>query len=76
MPTYEYTCKKHGLFKAMAPLADFEKPQDCPECGKAAPRNLLSSPLVSSHGNTSPKARQTGHKGRKVKHAAGCPCCS
>ena len=76
MPTYEYTCKQHGLFKATASLSEFDAPQNCPACNQPSPRNLISTPLLSTNTGR-PKANQPGgHKGRKVKHAPGCPCCS
>lgn len=76
MPTYEYTCKTHGVFHAQAHLSEFDAPQPCPICNKPAPRNLIAAPLIATNGQTSPKAQKGGHKGRKVKHAPGCPCCS
>lgn len=74
MPTYEYTCKQHGPFKAMASLSEYEHPQNCPDCGKPAPRNLITAPQIATTGGKSPKADKAN--GRKVKHAPGCACCS
>jgi putative FmdB family regulatory protein len=75
MPTYEYTCKKHGSFTSNASITDFDHPQDCPVCGIASPRNLLSTPQISFNGGKRPAAQKEG-KGVTVKHHAGCSCCS
>ncbi|GJM03632.1 MAG: hypothetical protein DHS20C08_21330 [Rhodomicrobium sp.] len=75
MPTYEYNCKNHGSFTSNASINDFDQPQDCPECGIASPRNLLSAPQISFNGGKRPAAQKEG-KGVTVKHHAGCSCCS
>lgn len=75
MPLYEYTCKKHGSFTATASIAAFDEPQDCPDCGKQSPRNLMSTPQISFNGGQRPAAKKQG-KGVTVKHHAGCSCCS
>jgi len=75
MPFYEYVCKSHGPFTERASLADFDKPQNCPECEKSSPRNLMSTPEIGSNGERR-KPKNATATGRKVKHAPGCPCCS
>src|ERR1700724_3520362 len=44
MPTYEYICKKCGPFTQLRPMAECELPSACPECGRRAPRVLLTAP--------------------------------
>ncbi len=75
MPLYEYNCKKHGSFTATASIAAFDEPQDCPDCGKQSPRNLMSTPQISFKGGTRPAAQKEG-KGVTVRHHAGCSCCN
>lgn len=76
MPNYNYTCKTHGTFTKSAPLAEFEAPQNCPTCEKPAPKDFISAPQIATKGGR-PKANMPGGgKGRQVKHAPGCSCCS
>jgi putative FmdB family regulatory protein len=67
MPLYEYVCDTCGPFAAMRPLASFAAPCDCPDCGAAAPRNLLASPALGG----AAAAPAAGMK----PHAAACACC-
>jgi putative FmdB family regulatory protein len=57
MPTYEYMCKKCGPFTQLRPMAECESPSACPECGKRAPRVLLTAPRCLT---MSAEARQAG----------------
>lgn len=83
MPVYEYLCEGCGPFTAIRPMAEYEKPQDCPACGKAAPRVLLTAPRMSMMSSASRAAHATNersaHAPRSSKqgaHGAGCSCCS
>jgi putative FmdB family regulatory protein len=67
MPLYEYVCDSCGPFAAMRPLAEFSAPCACPECGTAAPRNLLASPALGG-GAAAPAAGTKPHPG-------ACACC-
>ena len=33
MPTYEYECPDCGPFSDVRPMAEFDQPQPCPDCG-------------------------------------------
>jgi putative FmdB family regulatory protein len=68
MPLYEYVCDSCGPFAAMRPLAAFAAPCECPECGAAAPRNLLASPALGGTGAPAPVAAARPHPG-------ACACC-
>jgi putative FmdB family regulatory protein len=69
MPLYEYVCDACGPFAAMRPLAAFAEPCACPDCGAAAPRDLLASPALGG-GATTPGAASA-----PKTHVGGCACC-
>lgn len=69
MPLYEYVCEACGPFAAMRPLAAFDAPCDCPDCGAASPRNLLASPALGGNGGAAPAA------GGARAHPGACACC-
>jgi putative FmdB family regulatory protein len=70
MPTYEYECADCGPFSELHPMAEFDRPQPCPDCSLPAPR-LLTAPALgggaqeSAAGAALPSA-----------HAGGCACCA
>jgi putative FmdB family regulatory protein len=66
MPLYEYVCDTCGPFAAMRPLAEFNAPCECPDCGAAAPRNLLASPALGG-GAAAPSVGKA--------HPRACACC-
>lgn len=81
MPVYEYLCEECGPFTAIRPMAEFDKPNDCPDCGKHAPRVLLTAPRMALMSPESRVAHATNersaHAPRSSKsHGAGCSCCS
>ena len=50
MPIYEYQCQDCGhVFDALQKMSD-EPLRDCPDCGKAALRKLLSAPAFRLKG--------------------------
>jgi putative FmdB family regulatory protein len=81
MPVYEYMCAKCGPFTAVRPMAEYDKPQDCPACGKDAPRVLLTAPRMSlmtaSARTIHATNERSAHAPKSSKaHGAGCSCCS
>lgn len=46
MPVYDYKCKDHGIFHALATMDDAGKPQACPQCGGLAGRVIMISPAM------------------------------
>ena len=70
MPLYEYMCDSCGPFAAMRPLAEFSAPFACPDCGTAAPRNLLASPALGGTGGGAAPAATAA-----PAHASACACC-
>lgn len=71
MPNYEYECETCGPFTENRPMAEFDQPQPCPDCGDMAPR-LLTCPALSGG------AVETtgGGMGAPAAHAGGCACCA
>jgi putative FmdB family regulatory protein len=82
MPVYEYLCDDCGAFTAIRPMAEYEQPHDCPECGTAAPRVILTAPRMSGLSSESRIAHATNERSAhaprssKQSHGAGCSCCS
>ena len=76
MPEYDYACPTCGPFSAFRPMADFAAPQECAECGKPAPRVLLSIPAIGGvdAGRRAPSSRFSATSGSS--HGGGCACCS
>jgi putative FmdB family regulatory protein len=69
MPTYDYECPDCGPFSEVRPMAEFDRPQPCPDCSNPAPR-LLTAPALSGGaqmmdaGTPAPRS-----------HPGGCACC-
>lgn len=70
MPTYEYECSDCGPFTDVRPMAEYDRPQPCPDCGALAPR-LLTCAAIGG-GAAAPDAG--GMPSRA--HAGGCACCA
>jgi putative FmdB family regulatory protein len=69
MPTYDYECADCGPFSDVRPMAEFDRPQPCPDCGVDAPR-LLTAPALSGGA----QAADAGAAPQRA-HAGGCACC-
>lgn len=81
MPVYEYMCPEHGPFEAMRPMADYAAPCDCPDCGEAAPRVMLTVPRLAVMDGATRTAHATNERARHEPkstrtHGPGCSCCS
>ncbi len=70
MPTYEYECPDCGPFSEAHPMAEYDRPQSCPDCAQPAPR-LLTLPAIGA-GAQSPDATAASVR----SHAGGCACCA
>jgi putative FmdB family regulatory protein len=68
MPTYEYECPDCGPFAELRPMAEFDRPQPCPDCTQPAPR-LLTAPALSGGAQEISAAPTRAHVG-------GCACCA
>jgi putative FmdB family regulatory protein len=77
VPKYEYDCARCGPFSDYRPVADYELPVMCPDCGTLAPRAGLSIPAMSVGGAGRMRAEAVESGGAAAsRHAAGCRCCS
>jgi putative FmdB family regulatory protein len=81
MPVYEYLCQDCGPFIAIRPMAEFDQPQPCGECGVTAPRALLTAPAVSGMDAGQRRAAAVNERSahaptRAKRHPSSCGCCS
>ena len=82
MPIYSYDCERCGPFTAMQPMARFQHPCPCPECGTEAPRTTVSAPAIASTGRSGRSVYQaaepsdTHRRPSAAAHPAGCGCCT
>jgi putative FmdB family regulatory protein len=91
MPIYDYLCVRCGPFTDMRPMADCDRPNGCPKCGRKAPRAYLTAPYcaampaerVQAHANNERSAAapqrlsdmKAGAKTLHKGHGHGCGCC-
>ena len=81
MPVYDYACQECGPFTVLRPMAEFQDPFDCPDCGTSCKRAFLTAPRIASMDPGLKAAHATNersrHEPRRSKgHAPGCGCCS
>ena len=86
MPTYDYACPSCGGFDAFRSLAERNEPAACPDCGTASPRVLACAPRLALMDGGTRNAMATNERARhepqrsgdyaRLKHPAGCGCCS
>ena len=69
MPNYEYECENCGPFTENRPMAEFDRPQPCPDCNEPAPR-LLTCPALSGG------ATENAGMSAAPSHPGGCACCA
>jgi len=81
MPLYEYVCPRHGPFEKLRPLSESSARQECPVCGKAAPRAILSaarvsglSPALRAAHAVNEKSAHEPSSSRQHRHGPGCGC--
>lgn len=71
MPTYDYECETCGPFTESRPMAEFAKPQPCPDCGALAPR-MLSVTAIAGGGSDEASPAAAAPRA----HPGGCACCA
>ena len=81
MPVYDYACSDCGTFTALRPMAAFDLPCDCPDCGAEAPRVMLTAPALAGMDPARRIAAATNERSsnepkKSKSHAPGCGCCS
>ncbi len=83
MPIYDYLCDACGPFTALQPMSAYEADMNCPECGGAAPRALLSVPHFAvmdagrrkAHALNERNAHMPATSAGTGRHPRGCACC-
>lgn len=80
MPVYEYWCEDHGVFEAVRPMAEFAAAGQCPDCGGAAPRVMVTAPRRGAADRAQIRARDVNARSadaprRASDHGPGCGCC-
>ena len=84
MPTYEYLCPHCGPFTDLQPMSRSAEPSCCPDCGRPAPRAILTAPRFSLLAGSTRRAIETNERSANAprssadsgRHGAGCACCS
>src|SRR3979411_1398563 len=85
MPVYEYLCNDCGPFTDMRPLAEYDAPQDCPQCERESPRGILTAPAFFCMPSDKRKAPATNERSSHApqpaeqytaSHGPGCGCFS
>lgn len=80
MPVYEYFCDTCGPFEALAPMARYSEPCDCPDCAAPAPRVMMTAPNLAVMSSSIRKAHETNERSadspKRSGHGPGCSCCS
>jgi putative FmdB family regulatory protein len=84
MPVYDYNCSQCGPFTTMRPMAEYDRPAECPHCGRQSERAVFNAPYFSAM----PAERRLAHAAneksmhaphrlsdRGGRHGAGCGCC-
>ena len=79
MPVYDYECEACGPFVALMPMSKFDAPCECPDCGVAAPRALLTAPRLAMMDSGRRHAHATNERSadspKKSSHGPNCGCC-
>lgn len=82
MPFYDYECDACGEFTALRPMAEFASPQSCPGCGEAAPRVLVTAPMLATMDAGKRTAMATNERSahapkssKALGHGPNCGCC-
>jgi putative FmdB family regulatory protein len=64
MPVYEYLCAACGPFTALRPMAEYEAPHACPECGATVARAILTPLRLASLSVGTRKAHALNERSR------------
>jgi putative FmdB family regulatory protein len=81
MPIYDYLCSECGPFTALRPMAEFQQPQPCEQCGGVAARAMLTAPALSGLDTARRRAGDVNELNasaptRAKRHPPSCGCCS
>jgi putative FmdB family regulatory protein len=83
MPVYAFQRSVCGDFESIAPVAQFDQPQPCPDCADLSPRALLSASMLAMMGSAQRNAFAINERSanapetlrRSGRHPASCGCC-
>jgi putative FmdB family regulatory protein len=64
MPVYDYLCARCGSFTVLRPMAKYERPHPCPDCGAKSPRAMLTPPRLAGLPAEMRKAHAINEKSR------------
>lgn len=64
MPLYDYKCREHGLFYALASMEESGDVKSCPACGKAAARVIVLPPQLRIMEDQQRKAQARNERSR------------
>jgi putative FmdB family regulatory protein len=84
MPAYDYACPRCGPFTEQRPMAEYQEPQACPDCGEAAPRMLTRAPGIAAMDGALRVALATNERSAHAPrrsagghaHGPGCAHCA
>jgi putative FmdB family regulatory protein len=84
MPVYDYGCQACGPFSLTRPMIEYAMPQQCPDCGAAAPRVMLTVPSIAgmspsrraAHAVNERSANEPRLTSASGAHRPGCQCCA
>lgn len=65
MPCYDYRCGAHGVFEALAGVAEYEQPSPCPQCGAPAARVIAAVPRLM---DMAPALREAFARNERSRH--------
>jgi putative FmdB family regulatory protein len=82
MPSYDYGCRQCGVFSVVRPMAEYDRPQTCPDCGESSDRVLSTMPAIAGMDAGRRTAMATNERSAHAPrhssggaHKAGCGCC-
>lgn len=83
MPIYDYLCDQCGAFSVQRPMSAYQDDHNCPDCGRSAPRALLTTPYFASMDSNKRRAHVTNEKNSHLpattagtgRHPPNCGCC-
>ncbi|MBB4842687.1 putative FmdB family regulatory protein [Paucibacter oligotrophus] len=85
MPIYDYRCRDCGLFDALRPMAERDRPAPCPGCAEPSERawvegsrlrEMAPARLLAMAGNErAAHEPQRSADYTRLRHPAGCGCC-
>ncbi len=73
MPVYDYKCREHGLFHALATMAESGQPKSCPQCAVLCPQVIVLAPHLPEMAQTDFRAHERNERSRHEPVLSGSP---